>query len=104
MAYAVARRTQEIGVRVALGATTGGIMRLVMGGTLRLAGIGVVLGLIAAVALGRSMQAILVDTNSADPVIMGAAALLLGGSALIAGWLPARGASRVSPVTALRAQ
>jgi ABC-type antimicrobial peptide transport system permease subunit len=104
MAYAVARRTQEIGVRVALGATTGGIMRLVLTGVLRLVGSGVVLGLFGAVVLGRSMRAILVDTNPADPVILGSAAGLLGGIALIAGWLPARRATRVSPVAALRTQ
>jgi ABC-type antimicrobial peptide transport system permease subunit len=104
MAYAVARRTQEIGVRVALGATTGGIMRLVMAGVVRLAGTGVVLGVLGAVLLGRSMQAILVDTNPADPLILGTAAAMLGGIALVAGWLPARRASRVSPIAALRTQ
>lgn len=104
MAYAVARRTQEIGVRVALGATTGGIMRLVLAGVVRLAGTGVVLGILGAVLLGRSMQAILVDTNPADPIILGAAAGLLGGIALLAGWLPARRASHVNPVAALRTQ
>jgi putative ABC transport system permease protein len=104
MAYAVARRTQEIGVRVALGATTGGIMRLVLGGVLRLAGTGVVLGVLGAVLLGRSMQAILVDTNPADPFILGAAAALLGSIALVAGWLPARRATRVNPVAALHTQ
>ena len=104
MAYAVARRTQEIGVRVALGATTGMVVRLVMGGTSRLAALGVALGLLGALALGRSMQAILVDTNPADPAILAGAAVLLGSIALAAGWLPARRASRVNPVTALRAE
>jgi putative ABC transport system permease protein len=104
MAYAVARRTQEIGVRVALGATTGMVVRLVMGGAARLAALGVALGLLGAVALGRSMRAILVDTNPADPAILAAAAALLGAIALVAGWLPARRASRVNPVTALRAE
>ena len=104
MAYAVARRTQEIGVRVALGATTGMVVRLVMAGATRLAALGVALGLLGAVALGRSMQAILVDTNPADPAILAGAATLLGAIALAAGWLPARRASRVNPVTALRAE
>ncbi len=103
MAYAVARRTQEIGVRVALGATAGMVVRLVMGGAARLAAMGVALGLLGAVALGRSMQAILVDTNPADPAILAGAAALLGAIALLAGWLPARRATRVNPVTALRA-
>jgi putative ABC transport system permease protein len=104
MAYTVARRTHEIGVRVALGATTGMIARLVMSDTLRMAAMGVAFGLIGTVLLGHSMQAILVDTNSADPTILGAAALLLGTVGLIAGWLPARRAMRVDPVTALRSE
>jgi ABC-type antimicrobial peptide transport system permease subunit len=102
MAYAVARRTQEIGVRVALGATTGGVTRLVLGGAARLVALGVALGLLGAVALGRSMRAILVDTDPTDPVILAGAAALLGTIALLAGWLPARRAARVNPVTALR--
>ena len=104
MAYAVARRTQEIGVRVALGATTGNVVRLVMGSAIRLAALGVGLGLLGSVALGRSMRAILLDTNPADPAILAAAAALLGTIALAAGWFPARRASRVNPVTALRAE
>jgi putative ABC transport system permease protein len=104
MAYAVARRTREIGVRVALGATTGMIARLVVGSAARLAATGVVLGLLGAVALGRSMQAILVDTDPSDPVILAGAATLIWITALVAGWLPARRATRVDPVAALRAE
>ena len=104
MAYNMARRTREIGVRLALGATTAGVVRHVMGGAARLAAIGVVLGLVGAVVLGRSMQAILVDTDPADPGVLLGAAALLGTIALVAGWLPARRASRVDPLTALRAE
>jgi ABC-type antimicrobial peptide transport system permease subunit len=104
MAYVVARRTHEIGVRVALGATRGMVVRLVMRGALRMAAIGVAIGLLGAVLLGRSMQAILVDTNSADPTILAASALVLGAIGLIAGWLPALRATRVDPVKALRAE
>ena len=104
MAYTVARRTQEIGVRVAIGATAGMIVRLVLGGAARLAVMGVVIGIVGAFALGRSMQAILVDTNPTDPAILGGAAALLGGIGLLAGWLPARKATRVNPITALRAE
>ncbi len=104
MAYNMARRTREIGVRLALGATTAGVVRHVMGGAARLAAAGVVLGLVGAVALGRSMQAILVDTNPSDPGVLTGAAVLLGAIALVAGWLPARRASRVDPLTALRAE
>ena len=103
MAYAVARRTQEIGVRVALGATRGMVVRLILSGTAKLAAIGVGLGLIGSVALGQSMRAILVDTDPSDPAILAGAAALLAVISLLAGWLPARRATRVSPVTALRA-
>ena len=104
MAYAVARRTQEIGVRVAIGATAGMIVRLVLGGAARLAAMGVAIGVVGAFALGRSMQAILVDTNPTDPAILGGAAALLGGIGLLAGWLPAHKATRVNPIAALRAE
>ena len=104
MAYSVARRTREIGVRVALGATASGIVRHVMGGAARLAAVGVVLGLAGAVALGRSMHGILVDTDPTDPVIFTSVAVLLGAIALVAGWVPARRASRVDPLMALRAE
>jgi putative ABC transport system permease protein len=104
MAYTVARRTREIGVRVALGATMGIVMRDVLGSAARLTAIGVALGLAGAVALGRSMQTILVDTDPTDPGILVGAALLLGAMALVAGWLPARRAARVDPVAALRAE
>ena len=104
MAYTVARRTREIGVRVALGATTGGVVRLVMGSTARLAATGVILGLAGAIALGWSMQAILVDTDPTDPAILTGAAAMLAGIALVAGWLPARRASRLNPVRALRVE
>jgi putative ABC transport system permease protein len=103
MAYTVARRTPEIGVRIALGATAGMVVRLVMAGALRLAMAGVALGLVGATLLGRSMRAILVDTNAADPAVLAGAAALLAGIGLLAGWLPALRAARVDPVTALRA-
>ena len=104
MTYDMARRTREIGVRLALGATAEGVVRHVMGGAARQAAIGIALGLVGAVALGQSMQAILVDTNPADPGVLTGAAVLLGTIALVAGWLPARRASRVDPLTALRSE
>jgi putative ABC transport system permease protein len=104
MAYAVTRRTHEIGVRVALGATTGMVVRLVLSDALRMAAIGVTTGLVGAVLLGRSMQTILVDTDSADPTILAASALLLGVIGLVAGWLPSLRAARVDPVMALRSE
>ncbi|HET9426422.1 MAG TPA: ABC transporter permease [Gemmatimonadaceae bacterium] len=103
MAYAAARRTREIGVRVALGATSGMIARLMLAGAFRLIAIGVALGALGAIALGRSMQAILVDTSWADPVILAGAGALLAVIGLAAGGLPALRARRVDPVVALTA-
>ena len=102
MSYAVARRTRELGVRAALGATRSGVVRLVVSGAARLALTGVGLGLAGALALGRGMQAILFDTSPSDPLVLGAAAVLLGVVALVAGYLPARRAGSVDPIVALR--
>jgi ABC-type antimicrobial peptide transport system permease subunit len=102
MSYAVGRRMHEMGVRVALGASRGDVVRLVVGGVARLAFTGVVLGVLGALALGRVMQAILFDTSPSDPWVLGGAAGLLAAIALIAGYLPARRAAAASPLSALR--
>ncbi len=102
MAYSVAQRTQEIGVRVALGASPYAILRLVLGQALTLAGAGVVLGVVGALAMGRGMRAILAGTDASDPVTIGGVALLLGAVALVASYVPARRAARVDPMVALR--
>ncbi len=102
MAYTVARRTREIGLRMALGAVTGDVTWLVMREVLLLVGSGVVLGLIGAWALTRLVQNQLYGISPYDPVTMVAAAVTLGVVALIAGYIPARRATRVNPVTALR--
>jgi putative ABC transport system permease protein len=104
MSYAVSQRTQEIGVRVALGATSAGVLRLVFGSALRLAAIGIVIGLAGAVAMGRGLQAILVGTKATDPVALSAVALGLALVTVGASWLPARRATRVDPMTALRSE
>jgi putative ABC transport system permease protein len=104
MAYSVAQRTQEIGVRVALGASPYAILRLVLGQALTLAGAGVVLGVVGALAMGRGMRAILAGTDASDPVTIGGVALVLGGVALVASYVPARRAARVDPMVALRSE
>ena len=104
MAYSVAQRTQEFGVRVALGATGGGIVRLVLGRAAVLAGLGVAIGIVGAVAMSRALQAILVDTRANDPVAIGFLALFLSAVSLVASWVPARRATRVDPMEALRAE
>ncbi len=102
LAYAVAQRTREIGLRMALGAAPGSVRNMV----LRQLGIltvpGAILGLMAAVALGRLGGSLLFELEGHDPGVLGAAAVLLFGVALVAGILPAHRASRVDPMIALR--
>ncbi len=102
MAYTVARRTREIGLRMALGAVTGDVTWLVMREVLLLVGSGVVLGLIGAWGLTRLVQSQLYGISPNDPMTIVTAALTLGVVALLAGYIPARRATRVNPVTALR--
>lgn len=102
MSYVVGRRAHEMGIRVALGATRANVVRLVVGGVARLALLGVVIGVLGALALGRGMQAILFDTSPTDPVVLGGAAALLGVIALAAGYFPARRAAAADPLVALR--
>ena len=102
MAYTVARRTREIGVRMALGAVQGDVVWLVMREVLVLVGSGIVLGLAAAWGLGRLISSQLYGVTAGDPVTIAGAAGLLLAVALLAGYLPARRATRVNPVLALR--
>ena len=102
MAYTVARRTREIGVRMALGAVQGDVVWLVMREVLMLVGSGLVLGLAASWAAGRVIGSQLYGVTANDPVTIAAAAALLLAVALLAGYLPARRATRVNPVLALR--
>jgi predicted permease len=104
ISYGVAQRVQEIGVRMALGATGGVVRRQVLRETLQLAVAGLGIGLLAALALSRLIAALLFDTSPADPATFGATAVLLLAVAAIAGYLPALRASRVDPMTALRAE
>lgn len=102
MAYTVARRTREIGVRMALGAVPTDVVWLVMREVLWLVGTGVTIGLVAALGLSRLVQTQLYDIAPHDPATIVAAALALGVGALVAGYIPARRATRVNPVLALR--
>ncbi len=103
MTYNVSQRTQEIGVRVALGASPAGVIRLVLGGALKLAGIGIAIGLAGVMAMGRGLQAILVGTRATDPLALSAVALALVTATAASSWVPARRATRVDPMEALRA-
>jgi predicted permease len=101
-AYSVARRTREIGIRMALGAQPAAILRLIMGeGSIMLLS-GIALGLLLAAATGKILSGILYEVGALDPVAFTIAPLLLAAAALVATWLPARRAARVNPVEALR--
>jgi len=102
MAFMVARRTREIGVRMALGAVPGDVVWLVMREVLSLVVTGIVLGLIGAFALGRLVGSQLYGISANDPATIAAAVTLLAAVALAAGYVPARRATRVNPVLALR--
>ena len=102
IAYMVAQRTREIGIRVALGATGASIVRLVLGQGLMLAGIGVVVGLLGALALSRALTGLLYGVSAQDPMVYAGVSLLLLVVAAAASAVPALRAAAVDPVTALR--
>jgi predicted permease len=104
VAYSVAGRTHEIGVRMALGADRGDVVAMVVRGGARLALIGVVVGTVAAVAATRVIRGVLYDVEPTDPATFAAGAALLIAVTLLASWLPARRAARVTPTSALRAE
>jgi ABC-type antimicrobial peptide transport system permease subunit len=104
VSYAVANRTRELGIRLALGASPRSVGGLIVRHGAWMAGAGVVIGVAAAIVLGRFVGGMLYGVSAHDPVSYEVVALLLGGSAVAATLLPARRASRVDPATALRAE
>jgi ABC-type antimicrobial peptide transport system permease subunit len=104
MAYTVAQRTQEIGIRLALGADRGAVKRLIVVQGMRLAVVGVVVGVAAAVGLTRFIASFLYGVKPLDPLVLVGIPVLLTAVALLAVWIPAGRASRVDPLIALRAQ
>jgi putative ABC transport system permease protein len=104
VSYSVAQRTYEMGVRVALGATRASIFSLVLGQSLRLALAGLGIGILVSLAATRILAGFLYGVTTRDPLTFLAVAVLLISVALLAGFLPARRAASVDPVTALRAE
>src|SRR5829696_2478751 len=104
MSYNVARRTNEIGIRMALGAQRGTVVRMVMAESMLLVGIGIALGLAAALWAGRFVKTVVYGLSANDPVTIAAAVALIAVLAALAGYLPARRASNVDPMEALRQQ
>jgi len=104
LSHAVARRTREIGIRMALGADPRGVRALVVSEGAALAGVGIAVGLAAALALSRLLTTLLFGVSDRDPAIYAGSALALGAVALVATVLPARRAARVDPMEALRSE
>jgi putative ABC transport system permease protein len=102
ISYAVSQRTQEIGVRVALGAQRGDVLKLIVGHGAQLGALGIVIGLVAALGVTRFLRTLLFGVSPFDPVSFVGVSLLLAAIALLASYVPARRATRVDPVEALR--
>jgi putative ABC transport system permease protein len=104
MTFTVSQRTREIGIRMALGADRGKVVRMVIGEGVVLAGIGAVIGVGAALALTRVLGTFLYDIKPSDPLTYAGLVLVLGGTAFMAAWIPARRAAGVDPVEALKGE
>jgi putative ABC transport system permease protein len=102
LSYSVSLRKRELSVRIALGAQLANILQLIVGSGLKIAGIGLTIGLLAALLLNRLIEGMLFGVSPADPVAFGASVLVLGLAALVACLLPALRATRIDPIQALR--
>jgi predicted permease len=102
MAYSVSRRMREFGVRVALGATSGDVLRMVLGQGMRTILVGVAVGIVGSFVLTRAVSSLLFGVTATDPVTFGGVTLLLVAVALLACYIPARRATKIDPIVALR--
>ena len=104
LAYSVAQRTNEIGIRIALGAAQSNIFKLVIGQAMTIVGVSVAIGLVGAFAATRLLNSLLFGISAWDPLTFSAIVILISVVAFLASWLPARRASRVDPIVALRTE
>ena len=104
LSFTVGQRTKEIAVRVALGSTSERVARLVVSEGMRLAAVGLMIGVAAALALGRVVESMLFQIQPSDPASFGIAVAMIVSVALLAGWLPARRATSVDAASVLRAE
>jgi putative ABC transport system permease protein len=104
VSYAVTQRTHEVGIRVALGARPGSVLWLIVAASMRWVAAGVAAGVVGALAVTRVLRQVLYEVKPADPWVLASVAALLAGVALVATYLPARRATRVDPLTALRSE
>ncbi len=104
IAYSVSRRTREIGIRMALGAETRDVLKMMIGEGILLTLIGMAIGLVAAIGLTRFLSDLLYGVSAIDPLTFSVIALLLIGNALVACWVPARRATKIDPLVALRCE
>jgi putative ABC transport system permease protein len=103
-AYAVTQRQHEIGVRMALGASPGAVLRAIVAQGMRMTALGIMVGLIGAVAIGSLLKSVLVGVSATDPVTLGGVAVLLAIVGTAACYIPARRATTIDPAIALRQQ
>ena len=102
MSYTVSQRTHEVGIRMALGAQKGDVLKLIVGQGMRLVGAGLIVGIIATIALTRLMAGLLFGVSAHDPITFGSIVVLLALVALLANVVPALRANQVDPMIALR--